>query len=171
MHRRIGRYRRSEHRKSLTSLKLVAGTPLWQPTSLTLTLNAIFCTTNVLFATGNEHTTNDVPCLRLSVVSYFLSADSGRYADTLTGHTGNLRLSTSNCCVAVCRSGLGENPGQRRAREQDRRWAGEGSGQWVGAQLGLSDPAAAHRRPLSYTHAHRRTSPYSCFFFFPGMHH
>jgi len=24
------------------------------------------------------------------VVSYFLSADSGRYADTLTGHTGNL---------------------------------------------------------------------------------
>ena len=40
MHRRIGRYRRSEHRKSMTSLKLVADTPLRQLT-LIVTLKKV----------------------------------------------------------------------------------------------------------------------------------
>ena len=73
-YRPIGRYRRSKRRKSMTTLQLVADTPLRQ---LTLTLLILslnhnyFRTNNAAFATGKKRTTTDESCLRMSVFSYF----------------------------------------------------------------------------------------------------
>ena len=72
-HRPIGRHRRSEHRKSTTSL------------ILTLTLNHnFFCTNSLPHASGNERAANAYQWFPVICV---LSADSGRYADTLISYT------------------------------------------------------------------------------------
>jgi len=47
--------------------------------TITLIINTTFCTNNTPFATGN--TQKMTSCLRMSVVSRGLNADSGRYAD------------------------------------------------------------------------------------------
>jgi len=70
----------------MTSLKLVADTPLRQLTlNLTLTLrypNPIPKPNSAQLATGNKRTTNGVSCLKMSLISYVLNADGGRYTDT-----------------------------------------------------------------------------------------
>ena len=85
-HRSIGRYGRSKHRKTVTSLKPVADAPLQLLTLtrpliprilLTTTLNAdLICTKSAPFATANKHTA--VP-----VSSCVINADNGRWAGRL----------------------------------------------------------------------------------------
>lgn len=36
------------------------------------------CANNAPFVTANKHTANDVPCIRMSLMSYVLNARSGR---------------------------------------------------------------------------------------------
>ena len=88
-YRFIGRYRRSKHEKSIISLKLEVDKPLRQVTltpTITLKLNSSFHhfwqKSNAPLAIGNKHAATDVPCYRMSAISYILNADSGRYADT-----------------------------------------------------------------------------------------
>jgi len=59
-----------------------------------------FCTNNAPFTTGN--TANDVSCLRISVISYVLNADSGRYADELISNTAVYSHTTSTRPLGSC---------------------------------------------------------------------
>ena len=56
--------------------------------TLTLTPNPTFCANSAPFATGNKLAANDMSCSRISVISMFLNADSGRWTDALITGTG-----------------------------------------------------------------------------------
>ena len=80
MHRHIGRYRRSKHIRTMTSLTLVINTPLRQHALILLQAlsPSLICNLHH-FRTNNSPVadTQQMTCVRLPVI-YVLKSDNGR---------------------------------------------------------------------------------------------